>query len=105
MPRLRERREAGSRRRGGRHAPAHGYHTDSLTTAAMVARRHVRRLAPLVLAALALASCGSAASRPAAPRPALPRLTPAAAHTAAHGSYLSAAKAGLARARAWWDPR
>ena len=63
----------------------------------MVARRHVRRLAPLVLAAVALASCGPAASRHAAPAA---RAAPAAAQ-----SYLSAASAALARTSAWWDPQ
>jgi uncharacterized protein YyaL (SSP411 family) len=68
----------------------------------MVVRRHVRRIAPLVLAALALASCGPATSQPTAPaaRPAQAARAPAPTQ-----SYLAAASAALARTRAWWDPQ
>lgn len=73
----------------------------------------MRRIALLLLAALVLTSCGSARSHTPAPAAAAPPIARVAPYSAvattpsAGGSerYLRAASDGLARARAWWDPR
>ena len=62
-----------------------------------------------VLAALAItvAGCGSAAVQQAA-RPHRAAASPAAPPPSVHlarSAYFAAARAGVARARAWWDPR
>ena len=69
--------------------------------------RRARLVTVLAALAITVAGCGSAAVQQAA-RPHRARASPAAPPPSvrlAPSAYLAAARAGVARARAWWDPR
>ena len=68
--------------------------------------RSARHVTVLVALAIAAAGCGSAAvQREARPHRVLTSPAPAPSVYLAPSAYLAAARAGVTRARAWWDPR